>query len=198
LAADMTSPSSRASAAAAATSAGPLAMHTAEEAARLLKVKQSWLERQAAARKVPFSMLGGSYRFSDRHLAEIVRLNEVVPAGEAARAPAASRTRHGARAPATHSSAQDAGTSGDRTMERVTSGRRPTAGIPAAVGGRPCPCLQTPVAASRVGQSGRGPPRFPESPLLCPLAEESDDWPATTAPVGARIAGGRSAVALTA
>jgi excisionase family DNA binding protein len=57
-------------------------MHTAEEAARLLKVKQSWLERQAAAGKVPFSMLGGSYRFSDRHLAEIVRLNEVVPAGE--------------------------------------------------------------------------------------------------------------------
>jgi excisionase family DNA binding protein len=54
-------------------------MHTAEEAAKLLKVKQSWLERQAAARKVPFSMLGGSYRFSDSHLAEIVRMNEVKP-----------------------------------------------------------------------------------------------------------------------
>lgn len=54
-------------------------MHTAEEAARLLKVKRSWLERQAAARKIPFSMLGGSYRFSDRHLAEIVRINEVSP-----------------------------------------------------------------------------------------------------------------------
>jgi excisionase family DNA binding protein len=65
----------------AGTSAGQPVMHTAEEAARLLKVKQSWLERQAAARKVPFSMLGGSYRFSDRHLAEIVRMNEVVPVG---------------------------------------------------------------------------------------------------------------------
>jgi excisionase family DNA binding protein len=63
----------------AGTLAGQLVMHTAEEAARLLKVKQSWLERQAAARKIPFSMLGGSYRFSDRHIAEIVRMNEVTP-----------------------------------------------------------------------------------------------------------------------
>lgn len=63
----------------AGTLAGQLVMHTAEEAATLLKVKQSWLERQAAARKVPFTMLGGSYRFSDRHIAEIVRMNEVTP-----------------------------------------------------------------------------------------------------------------------
>lgn len=62
---------------------GSPAMHTAEEAARLLKVKRSWLERQAAARKVPFSMLGGSYRFSDRHLAEIIRLNEIAPSPDA-------------------------------------------------------------------------------------------------------------------
>ncbi len=64
----------------AGTQAGHVTMHTAEEAARLLKVKRSWLERQAAARKIPFSMLGGSYHFSDRHLAEIIRLNEVAPA----------------------------------------------------------------------------------------------------------------------
>jgi len=64
----------------------PPALHTAEEAARLLKVKQSWLERQAAARKVPFAMLGGSYRFTDEHLAEIVRINEVTPAQPADRA----------------------------------------------------------------------------------------------------------------
>jgi excisionase family DNA binding protein len=55
-------------------------VHTAEEAAEILKVKQSWLERQAAARKIPFTMLGGSYRFSDRHLAEIVQMNEMPPA----------------------------------------------------------------------------------------------------------------------
>lgn len=59
---------------------GPPVLHTAEEAALLLRVKQSWLERQAAARKIPFSMLGGSYRFTDKHLAEIVRMNEVTPA----------------------------------------------------------------------------------------------------------------------
>jgi excisionase family DNA binding protein len=79
---DTTAPGGRGYAAATAgTSAGQPVMHTAEEAARLLKVKQSWLERQAAARKIPFSMLGGSYRFSDRHLAEIVRMNEVAPVG---------------------------------------------------------------------------------------------------------------------
>jgi excisionase family DNA binding protein len=75
-----------------ATLAGQLVMHTAEEAARLLKVKRSWLERQAAARKIPFSMLGGSYRFSDQHLAEIVRMNEVSPASPAPDGPQAART----------------------------------------------------------------------------------------------------------
>lgn len=71
-----------------AAGAAPV-MLTAEEAARVLKVKQSWLERQAAARKVPFSMLGGSYRFSARHLAEIVRMNEVEPSLSAEQGPPA-------------------------------------------------------------------------------------------------------------
>jgi excisionase family DNA binding protein len=88
VAADATTPSRRSHAAGTAgTLAGHLVMHTAEEAARLLKVKRSWLERQAAARKIPFSMLGGSYRFSDRHLAEIVRMNEVAPVPPAPDAP---------------------------------------------------------------------------------------------------------------
>jgi excisionase family DNA binding protein len=68
-------------------------VHTAEEAAEILKVKQSWLERQAAARKIPFTMLGGSYRFSDGHLAEIVQMNEVMPVPVAADAPAPPRPR---------------------------------------------------------------------------------------------------------
>jgi excisionase family DNA binding protein len=66
---------------------GPPTVHTAEEAAEILKVKQSWLERQAAARKIPFTLLGGSYRFSDRHLAEIVQMNEVPPVPVARDAP---------------------------------------------------------------------------------------------------------------
>lgn len=95
MAADMPTPAGSAPVGPTGTSGGQLAMHTAEEAARLLKVRRSWLERQAAARKIPFSMLGGSYRFSDRHLAEIIRLNEVAPVPPArdVSGPARSRRR---------------------------------------------------------------------------------------------------------
>jgi hypothetical protein len=65
-------------------------VHTKAEAAAILRVKESWLERRAAARGIPFTMLGGAYHFTDEHLAEIVRINERVPAaGE----PKAERTR---------------------------------------------------------------------------------------------------------
>ena len=57
-------------------------VHTPAEAAAILRVRQSWLERQAAARRIPFTMLGGAYRFTDDHLAEIVRMNEKIPAAE--------------------------------------------------------------------------------------------------------------------
>jgi excisionase family DNA binding protein len=54
-------------------------IHTLDEAAGILRVKPSWLERQAAARKIPFAMLGGSYRFTDDHLAAIVSQYEMRP-----------------------------------------------------------------------------------------------------------------------
>lgn len=57
-----------------------LAAHTLQEAAAILRVKPSWLERQAAARRIPFAMLGGSYRFTSGHLAAMVQLHECVPA----------------------------------------------------------------------------------------------------------------------
>ena len=72
---------------------GTPTLHTADEAAAILRVKRSWLERQAAARKIPFTVLGGSYRFTSAHLAEIVRLYEQLPgpraegAGRKARPP---------------------------------------------------------------------------------------------------------------
>ncbi len=102
----MTAPGGRSHAAATAgTLGGQLVMHTDEEAAWLLKVKRSWLERQAAARKIPFSMLGGSHRFSDRHLAEIVRMNERAPVPPAPAAPQPARssrkTRSGSEPAAT-------------------------------------------------------------------------------------------------
>ncbi len=57
-----------------------LQLYTKQEAAQLLKVKVSWLERRCARRQIPFVMLSGQYRFTPEHLAEIVRLNEQ-PAG---------------------------------------------------------------------------------------------------------------------
>jgi excisionase family DNA binding protein len=71
---------------------GPPVLYTAEEAAAILRVKRSWLERQAAGRKIPFTMLGGSYRFTPAHLAEIVLMHEKPPAPRND-APARGRTR---------------------------------------------------------------------------------------------------------
>jgi excisionase family DNA binding protein len=56
-----------------------LAVHTLDEAAAILRVKQSWLERQAAARKIPFTMLGGAYHFTATHLVAIVQIHESAP-----------------------------------------------------------------------------------------------------------------------
>ena len=61
-------------------SQGTLTLYTTEEAAEILRVKKSWLERQAAARKIPFTMLGRSYRFTSAHLCAIVRMYEQAPA----------------------------------------------------------------------------------------------------------------------
>jgi hypothetical protein len=62
--------------------AGFQLLYTADEAALVLRVKPRWLKRQAAARKVPFTMLAGSYRFSARHLEEIMRIHEKAPESE--------------------------------------------------------------------------------------------------------------------
>jgi len=64
----------------AGNSQGALTLYTTEEAAEILRVKKSWLERQAAARKIPFTMLGRSYRFTSAHLSAIVRMHEQAPA----------------------------------------------------------------------------------------------------------------------
>jgi excisionase family DNA binding protein len=61
-----------------------LLLYTKQEAAEILRVKVSWLERRAAARQIPFTMLGGVYRFTPDHLVEIVRLSERGAAVESA------------------------------------------------------------------------------------------------------------------
>ncbi len=68
-------------------------IHTLEEAAAILRVKKSWLERQAAARKIPFTMLGGTYHFTSGHLAEIVRIHEETPAPRTATSETTTRRR---------------------------------------------------------------------------------------------------------
>jgi hypothetical protein len=62
--------------------------HSKAEAAVLLRVTESWLERRAAARAIPFTMVGGAYHFTDEHLAEIIRMHEYRPPVGTAVAPA--------------------------------------------------------------------------------------------------------------
>ena len=49
------------------------------EAAKMLHCSEWWLKEQARKRRVPFSWIGGSYRFTSEHIAEIVRIFEVRP-----------------------------------------------------------------------------------------------------------------------
>lgn len=56
-----------------------LRLHTPEQAAEILQCKASWLREQARQRAIPFTKIGGAYRFADAHLAEIVALNEQRP-----------------------------------------------------------------------------------------------------------------------
>jgi excisionase family DNA binding protein len=62
-------------------------LYTAEEAAEILRLRPSWLKRRAAKRMIPFTMLGGSYRFTDGHLAQIVKMFEMAPARREERRP---------------------------------------------------------------------------------------------------------------
>ena len=59
----------------------PERLHSASEAARALRCSEWWLKEQARRRRIPFLMLGGSYRFTDSHLAEILATFEVRPVG---------------------------------------------------------------------------------------------------------------------
>jgi excisionase family DNA binding protein len=49
------------------------------EVAELLGCSQWWVKEQARKRRVPFSWIGGSYRFTAEQVDEIVRLHEVLP-----------------------------------------------------------------------------------------------------------------------
>jgi hypothetical protein len=47
-------------------------LHTAVEAAGILKVRESWLKTKASARLIPCTFVGKHLRFSDCDIAEIM------------------------------------------------------------------------------------------------------------------------------
>jgi excisionase family DNA binding protein len=64
-------------------------LHTVAEAARILKVRESWLKTKASARLIPCTFVGKHLRFSDDDIAEIMR--------SGARQPVTSRERRNGR-----------------------------------------------------------------------------------------------------
>lgn len=61
------------------TSRQPDRLYSACEAARALRCSEWWVKEQARRRRIPFLMLGGSYRFTAAHLDEIIAAFEVRP-----------------------------------------------------------------------------------------------------------------------
>lgn len=57
----------------------PTAYYRPGEVARLLRCSEWWIKEQARRRRIPYAWIGGSYLFTDAHVAEIVRLFEVQP-----------------------------------------------------------------------------------------------------------------------
>lgn len=58
-------------------------LYTAEQVADdALQCTASWLKEMARQRRIPFSMVGGQYRFSSAHIEEIIRLFEQKPHAE--------------------------------------------------------------------------------------------------------------------
>jgi excisionase family DNA binding protein len=62
-------------------------LHTPAEAARILKVPESWLRKKAAARVIPCTFVGKHLRFSDEDIAEIVQAGARRPASRTRRSP---------------------------------------------------------------------------------------------------------------
>lgn len=66
---------------------------TAADIAKSLGCSEWWVKEQARRRRVPFLMIGGSYRFTREHLDEIIRFFEFRPVPEAGPALATSAHR---------------------------------------------------------------------------------------------------------
>lgn len=56
-------------------------LHTPTEAAKVLKVRESWLRAKATARAIPCTFVGKHLRFSDDDITEIMRAGARRPGG---------------------------------------------------------------------------------------------------------------------
>jgi hypothetical protein len=61
----------------------PATFYRPAEVARMLRCSEWWVKEQARRRRIPYSWIGGSYLFTEEHIADIVRLFEVRPTGTA-------------------------------------------------------------------------------------------------------------------
>jgi hypothetical protein len=50
----------------------------------MLRCSEWWVKEQARKRRIPYSWIGGSYLFTDEHVAEIMRRFEVQPTSRVA------------------------------------------------------------------------------------------------------------------
>jgi len=49
------------------------------EVAKILGCSEWWVKEQARKRRIPYSWIGGTYRFTDDHVSQIIRVFEVQP-----------------------------------------------------------------------------------------------------------------------
>jgi hypothetical protein len=85
----------------------PATFYRPAEVAALLHCSEWWVKEQARRRRIPYCWIGGSYRFTDEHVAEMARLFEVRPtekSGSVGQLSTAARQRSG-RADATEAAA---------------------------------------------------------------------------------------------
>lgn len=76
-------------------------VHTLKQVAEQLQIKESWIRARCEGREIPFTMLGGSYRFTDAHIEQIIAKFEEKPAARPAprRRPPGNVTRLEAKTP---------------------------------------------------------------------------------------------------
>lgn len=49
------------------------------DVAKMLQCSEWWIKEQARNRRIPYSWIGGSYRFTEEHIEEMIRLFEQRP-----------------------------------------------------------------------------------------------------------------------